>query len=73
MSKARRCRSCKDVIEEGWWEKASYSLTDRQMAEASNYCEECGREKLLGILEAPQSPWQRLGYRDEGSSTIEED
>lgn len=73
MSKARRCRSCKDIIEEGWWEKASYSLSDRQMAEAFEYCEECGREKLLGILEAPQSPWQKLSRRADESSPGEED
>ncbi|MBC7351558.1 MAG: hypothetical protein H5U08_04290 [Thermogutta sp.] len=66
MKTARRCRSCKDVIEEDWWTKPAYCFSEQQRALAAQYCEECGREKILGILEAPDSPWDRLGQRGEG-------
>lgn len=60
MATSKRCRSCGDCIEEGWWEKQMYVLTPQQVEFAQQYCEECGREKLLGIVEAPKSGWERF-------------
>lgn len=69
MARERRCSACGDPIEDNWWTKAEYMMEAGQIALAARYCEECGREKVLGYLESPRSErsrmlgdgWQELG------------
>lgn len=59
MAKHRYCETCGDPIEEDWWMKSEYMMEAGQMARAARYCEDCGREIILGQLHAPRSEQQR--------------
>lgn len=59
MAKRRTCEACGDPIEEDWWMRVEYMMEAGQMAKASRYCEDCGRELILGRLESPRSEQQR--------------
>lgn len=59
MVKRRVCQACGDPIEEDWWTKVEYMMEAGQISLAAKYCEDCGREIVLGRLELPRSEQQR--------------
>jgi hypothetical protein len=59
MARRPICKACGDPIEEDWWTKVEYMMEAGQIALAARYCEDCGREVILGRLESPRSEQQR--------------
>lgn len=59
MARPRVCQACGDPIEEDWWTRVEYMMEAGQMALATRYCEDCGREVILGRLELPRSERER--------------
>jgi len=75
MARRRSCEACGDPIEEDWWTKVEYMMEAGQMSLAARYCEDCGREIILGRLELPRSEqqrWSRAAPSQEPDKTASE-